>query len=136
MSRVQARNLDKELRYEIMGDFYDVVSHLKTKKEIVDFFMGLFSDGEAIMFARRIKIAKMLVNGHTYDQINKELGAGIATIASVSQWLNDENEEFQIQINKHIKRQKQWRGNRRSNYNRILNPYRQIKIVKDILENN
>ena len=38
------------------------------KKEIIDFFMGLLASSETLMFARRIQIAQMIVNGLKIDE--------------------------------------------------------------------
>ena len=134
MSRVQAHDIDKKLRYQMIGDFYDIVAHLKSKKDVANFFMGVLTTSEGIMVARRIQIAKLLLQGNSYTEISDELGAGEATIAEVSQWLNSENEGFRIEIMKHVNREKKWKGNRKNIYDRILSPYGQLKIVKELFE--
>ncbi|NLC31436.1 MAG: hypothetical protein GX765_05305, partial [Candidatus Moranbacteria bacterium] len=55
MGKVQTKNIDKNERYKIIGDFYEIVTNLRTKNEVIGFFMGLLTPSEALMFARRIQ---------------------------------------------------------------------------------
>ncbi len=134
MSKVQINDLDQDLRYRIVGDFYDIVTHLEKKKDVVGFFMGLLTPSESIMFARRIQVAKLLLAGKSYDNITKELGVGKTTIMSIRQWIDSESQGFREQIEKQQKRQKRHEGDKRKMYDRILSPYGQIEIVKKMLD--
>lgn len=134
MSKVQINDIDKDLRYRMIGDFYDIVSHLQKKKDVVDFFMGLLTPSEALMFARRIQIAKLILMNYTYDEIQKELQVGVATIIGVKRWLECDNQGFRSQIEKQQKRQKAHKGSKRKMYDRILSPYGQLDIVKRLLD--
>lgn len=47
----------------------------------------MLSESEAIMLARRIQVAKMLLEGKKYEEITKELHVGPDTVGRVQQWL-------------------------------------------------
>ncbi|MEF3692079.1 MAG: Trp family transcriptional regulator [Candidatus Moraniibacteriota bacterium] len=133
MGKVQTKNIDKNKRYEIIGDFYDIVTNLKTKKEVIGFFMGLPTPSEALMFARRIQIVKMLLDDKSYDDIRDELKVGGATIANVSQWLYGEDESFRVKIEEHKKNCAKINSNKRRDYGNLLDKYPQHRILKDLL---
>jgi len=133
MGKVQTKNIEKEKRYEIIGDFYDIVTNLKTKKEVIGFFMGLLTSSEALMFARRIQIAKMLLDDSSYDEIRSELRVGGGTIASVSQWLYGDDDSFRKKIEEHKKSERKNLKNRRRDYGNLLDKYPEHRILKDLL---
>lgn len=87
MSRVQPRNLEEKQRFDFLNVLWTCVAELKTRDEVKAFFKDLLSESEAIMLARRIKIAQRLLQGVEYDDIQAELHAGRSTIAGVHQWL-------------------------------------------------
>lgn len=136
MGKVQTKNIDKNERYKIIGDFYEIVTNLRTKNEVIGFFMGLLTPSEALMFARRIQIAKMLLDDKSYDEIRKELKVGLSTVASVSTWLYGENDAFRKKIEEH-KNSKSKIGksgdNYKKNYGSLLNKYPQHRILRDLL---
>jgi len=41
MSKVRLHLITKEDKFRIIGNFFEIVSGLKSKKEIIDFFVGL-----------------------------------------------------------------------------------------------
>lgn len=45
---------------------------------------------------RRWEVAELLVGGLTYEQIQKKLGVGTATIVGVDRWLTDAAHEYQL----------------------------------------
>jgi len=136
MAKVQTRQIEKSERYEMIGDFYDIVTNLRTKKEVIGFFMGLLTSSEALMFARRIQIATMLLDNQSYEDIQRKLKVGATTINGVNKWLFGENEEFKNKIYEHEKkknkREKQIR-NRGRYYDSLLDKYPQHRILKDLL---
>jgi len=46
--------------------------------------------------ARRLRVVKMLLQGHSSLSIRKELKAGVSTIQFVRSWLKDELKERKI----------------------------------------
>ncbi len=95
MSKVRHYLIDKEEKYRIIGDFFEIVANLKSKKEIINFFLGLFTPSEAVMIARRIQIAKMIMEDKSYQEIKKALNTGYDTISKTHNWLSKRKEEYE-----------------------------------------
>lgn len=53
------------------------------------FFRDLLTEKELEEFAARWQVARMLHNGNTYIEIEKETGLSSATIARISKWLHE-----------------------------------------------
>lgn len=92
-------------REELLKEFCEAISVLKNSQEIMDFVTDLLTKQETIMLAKRIKIAKLLIEGKNYRDIESSLKVGNATIARVNQWLLESGEGFRI-IAKRTKKEK------------------------------
>lgn len=89
MGKVKINSMDKADRYKMLDELYDMISVLDSREEVKNFFRDLLTPSESLMLARRIAIAKMLLDGSTYDEIRKELNVGYDNIKSVYRWLYD-----------------------------------------------
>lgn len=87
MSRMQPKSLSKQELNEFFEEFWTMVASLETKDEVKNFFRDLLSETEALMLARRIRIAKLLLRGISYEDITKTIRASEGTIAHVHRWL-------------------------------------------------
>ena len=87
--KVKYHELTEKEKKVYLGDFYSMVSSLKTRDEVKNFFKDLLTLSEIVMISRRIQIAKMLLEGFTHDEIRKKLKVGFANIAQVERWLNN-----------------------------------------------
>lgn len=87
MSRVQPKLLPKYELDELLEEFWLMIASLETKEEVKSFFRDLLSETETVMFARRIRIAKLLLRGRTYQEIQETLHTSEGTIAGVHRWL-------------------------------------------------
>lgn len=85
--KVRYHELSESEKKRYLGDFYSMVALLKTRDETKRFFKNLLTLSEVVMISRRIQVAKMLLEGHTYEEIRKKLKIGIATISQVEKWL-------------------------------------------------
>lgn len=136
MGKVQTQSVNKNERFQMIGEFYDIVTNLKTKKKVIGFFMGLLTPSEALMLSRRIQVAALLLDGESYEEIRRKLKVGVSTIASVNRWLFGENEEFKDEINKHKKRKdnQNIKGNKgKRYYDSLLDRYPGHRILRDLL---
>ena len=70
------------------GDFFKAIIPLKTEKECEMFFDAICTIQELEAIAQRFEVAKLLVEGKSYVDINKETGASTATICRVSKCIN------------------------------------------------
>lgn len=87
MPRVQPKSLPKDELHGFLEEFWTMIATLETKDEVKNFFRDLLSTTEALMLARRIRIAKMLLRGTNYGDIAEALHTSEGTIASVHRWL-------------------------------------------------
>ncbi len=87
MSKVNPRALDSKSKMKYLDLLWTSIAQLETREEAKHFFKDLLSESEAIMLARRIEVAKRLLEGESYEKINTDLKIGTDTIARVQQWL-------------------------------------------------
>ncbi len=90
--------LSKEAQLELLGEFCDALCAVNTTSEAVDLLTDLLTPSETIMLAKRIRIAKLLINGKDYDTIEKSLRVSQGTIAKVASWLAESGEGFRLVV--------------------------------------
>ena len=88
--------LNKKQRQELMLALCDAVVKMKKPEEAAKLISDLLSPQELEMIAKRLEIAKLLIEGHTYDYISSMLKTGTSTIARVNTWLNLSGEGFKL----------------------------------------
>ncbi len=88
MARAKPQDIPSRERFELLNEFWTAVALLEDVEEIKSFFKDLLSETEAIMLARRFKIAKLISRGLGYDEICEMMHASPSTIASVHSWLD------------------------------------------------
>lgn len=86
--KVRYHELSEFQKKKYLGEFYSMVALLKNRKEVKIFFKDLLTLSEVVMISRRIQVAKMLLDGHEYDEIREKLGVGNTTINHVEKWVN------------------------------------------------
>lgn len=85
--RVNPRGLDQKSKMKYLDLLWTSIAQLESREEVKQFFKDLLSESEAIMLARRIEIARRLIEGEGYEEISIGLKAGHDTIAQVQRWL-------------------------------------------------
>ncbi len=88
MSKVNPRSLDSNSKMKYLDLLWTSIAKLETREEVKQFFKDLLSESEAIMLARRIEIARRLMEGDSYQNISKDLKVGTDTIGRVQRWLS------------------------------------------------
>lgn len=106
--RVKYQNLTEMERKKFLGELYDMIALLKSREEVKQFFKDLLTLSEVVMISRRLQIAKMLLEGFTYRDVQRKLKVGIATIVSVEQWLNRGFGGYRNIIVRHKKQEKKF----------------------------
>jgi len=71
-------NKDQKL---LVDSFYKV----RTKKDLAKFIEDLFSQEETLDLAQRLKIAKLILDGKTYEEIAAEIPVSTSTISKIGQ---------------------------------------------------
>lgn len=58
---------------------------LKASKDLSIFLDGLLTEEEILDLAQRIKIAKLILDGKTYDEIAVKIGTSTSTVSKIGQ---------------------------------------------------
>ena len=87
--KVRSKELTKEQRIEILDALYTSAATVKGREAMKLFLRDLLTESERIMLGRRILIARRLIAGHTFDDINDTLHVGRDTVWKVQRWLDD-----------------------------------------------
>jgi len=88
MPKYDPAKLSKRHRDLLLNEISIILSDFKNQQEIRDFLCDLLSGSEQVMLARRLQIAKMLMNDCTYDDIRSKLKVGYGNIKSVKHFLD------------------------------------------------
>ncbi|MFL0504553.1 YerC/YecD family TrpR-related protein [Ureibacillus sp. 179-F W5.1 NHS] len=64
---------------------------LRTMEECEDFFNDLCTQKEILAFAQRLEVARLLLNGHTYEEIEELTYATYKTISRVRKVLHNQH---------------------------------------------
>lgn len=104
--RVKYQNLSELERKKFLGELYTMIALLKSREEVKQFFKDLLTLSEVVMISRRLQVAKMLLEGYTYRDIQAKLKVGFATIVSVERWLNQGFGGYRNIIARHKKQEK------------------------------
>ena len=88
MPRAKPQNTPLKERQKLLKEFWTTIALLESVDEIKNFFKDLLSESETFMLARRLKIARLIYAGWSYEEIEKELHTSPTTIASVHSWLD------------------------------------------------
>lgn len=101
--KVRYNQLSDFQKKKYLGEFYDMVSLLGSREEVKKFFKDLLTLSEVVMISRRIQIAKMLLEGKSFEDIRTEMKVGSNTISHVERWLNNGFGGYKEIINRHSK---------------------------------
>ncbi len=85
--KVNHRFLGKDKFADLEREFVTILKRSGRGDHLTLVIRNLLTKSERIMVGRRIRIAKRLIAGKTYETIRAELNVGLATIARVDAWL-------------------------------------------------
>ncbi|OGG43032.1 hypothetical protein A2841_03150 [Candidatus Kaiserbacteria bacterium RIFCSPHIGHO2_01_FULL_48_10] len=88
--KVRAKNLTKEQKIETLDALYTAAGSLNGRANMKMFLCDLLSESERVMLGRRIMIARKILAGDGYDQIQLDLKVGKTTVSKVHRWLSDQ----------------------------------------------
>ena len=109
MARVDWRTVKPGKRKAALEMIAETLVTLRDKEQVHYFLQRLLTESEVVMLARRIETAELLIGGLTYEQIQKKIGVGTATIQSVDRWLTDAAYEYQL-----VRKEKQKQAKRKN----------------------
>lgn len=102
------RRLEKLTKEEQEDLFIDLVNSLVQAKTPIDaalFLQDLLTRKEAQNLSKRLRIAKLLISGMTYEEIEKSLHVSHGTVAKITAWLSEKGDGFRKIIEKLPKRE-------------------------------
>ncbi|MDP3988094.1 MAG: Trp family transcriptional regulator [Candidatus Levybacteria bacterium] len=109
------KRFDKLSREEQEDLFFDLLNALVCTESLNDaaiFLQDLLTKKEAQNLSKRLRIAKLLIAGMTYEEIGKTLHVSHGTIAKIAIWLSERGDGFRQIVEKlpkrEIEKKKSW----------------------------
>ncbi len=99
MAKYQSKLPKKEVE-KIFYQLCLAISQTKKPKDAAELLRDLLSFQEAEMIAKRLKVAELLLDGLTYQEITEKLKVGNSTIARVYEWLKISGEGYRQAVKK------------------------------------
>jgi len=96
----RTERLGRDEQLALMFDLINAVSIVKTPTETALFLKDLLTAKEIKNLAKRLRIAKLLLQEKTERAIAEELHCSFATISKVNTWLNEGGEGLRSVISK------------------------------------
>ena len=90
--------LTKKERQELLIALCEALTSVHKKEEAAQFLADLLSPQELEMLSKRLEIARLLINGETYDKIRQILKVSYNTIARINAWLTLSGSGFRLVI--------------------------------------
>lgn len=109
------KRLEKLTKSEQEDLFFDLLNALVCTESLSDaalFLQDLLTRKEAQNLSKRLRIAKLLISGMTYEEIKKDLHVSFGTIAKIVIWLEERGDGFRKIIKKlprrEVEKKKTW----------------------------
>ena len=74
----------KENRNEELDTLFRAFLAMEDIEDCYNLFSDMFTDQEMVSFARRLRVAKLLLNGATYGMIQEQIPVSSATITRIN----------------------------------------------------
>lgn len=115
------KRLDKLTRKEHEELVLDLVNAIVGAKSVTDsalFLQDLLTQSEMRMLSKRLRIAKLLLNGSTYENIETQLHVSHSTVAKIGTWLSEKGDGFRTII-KNLPKQSEEKSSEFSEWDKI-----------------
>lgn len=86
--------LSKEEQESLVFDLVHALVQAHTVGEAALFVQDLLTKSEMRMLGKRLRIAKLLLSGMTYEEIEKNLHVSHTTVAKIAAWLAERGDGF------------------------------------------
>ena len=83
-----------------LNELYEAILSLETLEECDCFFEDICTIQELEAMSQRLQVAKLLKEGLSYSEVNKQTGASTATICRVGKCINYGNGGYEMVINR------------------------------------
>lgn len=84
-----SRKLTYKDKEDLLLSLCRAVASIKNSTEAAELIKDIFTENEAEVISKRVEIARLLVDGHTFDHIANGLKVSKGTISRVSVWLSE-----------------------------------------------
>ena len=74
----------KDGHNEELDALFEAFLMMEDKEDCYNLFSDMFTDQEMVSFARRLLVAKLLLNGATYGMIQEQIPVSSATITRIN----------------------------------------------------
>lgn len=91
-------NLDKDRKLLV-----DILRKLKSSKDLSNFIDDLLTEEEILDIAQRLKIAKLILEEKTYDEIAERVGTSTSTVSKIGQIIKYGKSGLQKSLGKKVK---------------------------------
>ena len=88
--KIRPRNLSNQQKMESLDALYTAASAVTGRQAMKLFLRDLLTESERVMLGRRVIIARRLLAGDDYGDIETDLKVGGDTISRVQHWLRDQ----------------------------------------------
>ena len=83
---------------QLLLEFCEAMLSLKSLKEVVNFLKDIFTKQEIEMISKRLRVARLLLEGKTYEEIRNSLKVSHGTISRVNVWLKISGEGYRLVV--------------------------------------
>lgn len=80
----------------MIKQLYKAILSLESFDECEKFMHDICTVAEVHAISQRLEVAKLLEEGHTYEEIEKRTGASTATISRIKRFLNHGKDGYKI----------------------------------------
>lgn len=98
MTKISRIRVDSRHLGFFINNFWNLVTLLENKDQVANFLKDLLTHTEMKMLAKRIQIAKMLLEGHDYRSIRNYVKVSDTTIATINNKLETGGEGLRTAI--------------------------------------
>lgn len=122
----KVKRIEKLSRTEQEDLVFDLVNALvqtQSLNEAALFLQDLLTKSEMKMLSKRLRIAKLLLTGLTYEQIETQLHVSHATVAKIAAWLAERGDGFRKIIEKLPKEKQEEKWFERSEWDSFKRRY-------------
>ncbi|MCL5435644.1 MAG: YerC/YecD family TrpR-related protein [Patescibacteria group bacterium] len=88
--------LSENEREHLLMIFFESLASVRNPAEAAKVFSDLLSPSELDMLAKRLAVARALLEGDNYQSIGKNLKVSTNTIARVSAWIHESGEGYRL----------------------------------------
>ncbi len=96
--------LSRDQQEDLISDLLAAFQMIRNPDEVIQFIQDLFTRKEVAFFSKRLRIAKLLLEDKTYEEVVVAVHTSHATVAKVAAWLSQKGEGFRNVIHKLPKR--------------------------------